>query len=184
MSEQKQDTISAKDWRHLKELGWVKHAGSAAAIWIRPGSQCLMLLREGRTLRAYPCSTSAAGLGNRNGSLQTPTGWHAIGAKTGGDVPIGAILKDRKWTGQVWRPGDASAEDMVLSRILRLAGLEEGVNLGGEVDTWQRYIYIHGTNAEHSLGRPSSRGCIRLSNKDVVDLYERVSLGCRVLIAD
>jgi len=179
-----QKSIRAEEWRRLRSLGWAEQVGTDRAIWVNPRRQCVMLLEGRHIIRAYPCSTATAGLGSRRNSFRTPTGWHAIGSKVGGRVPIFAILKARRWTKRVWRPGDSADADMVLSRILRLKGLEAGVNLGGELDTWQRFIYLHGTNAEHQLGRPASRGCIRLSNRDVIDLYDLVSVGCKVLITE
>jgi UDP-N-acetylmuramate--alanine ligase len=108
-------------------------------------------------------------------------GWHQIGAKIGDGLEMGAVLKDREWTGDVWK-GQNSEKDLILSRVLWLEGLEEGVNRGGNVDTQSRYIYIHGTNAVDDLGKPTSAGCVRLDPGEVIDLYERVEVGTYVLI--
>ena len=95
---------------------------------------------------------------------------------------MGAVLKDREWTGEVWDSEQDTKEDLILSRILRLEGLEDGINRGGDVDSWSRYIYIHGTNQIDALGRSASAGCIRLDPQQVIDLFERVDEGCCVLI--
>src|SRR5947209_5746513 len=85
------------------------------------------------------------------------------------------LWRAREPTGQVWRAetgAESIAADLILTRILTLEGLEEGVNRGGDVDSLGRYIYIHGTNHESELGQAASHGCVRLSNADVVDLFE------------
>jgi hypothetical protein len=135
-------------------------------------------------IKRYRCSTAAAGAGNQKDSEMTPLGWHTVGAKIGGELEMGAVLKDREWTGQVWHADQDTNEDFILSRILWLEGLEEGINLGGNVDSYSRYIYIHGTNRVDELGRPASAGCIRLDPQEVIDLYERVDQGCPVLITN
>ena len=150
---------------------------------VRAADQRVLVIQGRRVLRSYPCSTARAGLGNRRGSGRTPRGWHEIGEKIGAGAPIGAIFKARQWTGQVWTPSHKSDEDLILSRILRLAGLEDGINCGGDVDTWERLIYIHGTNDEASLGTPASHGCVRLSNRDAIELSDLVRPGCPVLVA-
>ena len=91
-------------------------------------------------------------------------------------------MKDRIWTGRIWKRGQQTDNDLILSRILWLDGLEPGYNRGGKVDSRNRYIYIHGTNQVDALGQPASAGCIRLDPQAVIDLYERVDQGCRVLI--
>ena len=161
-----------------------RYVGNAMGIWVRVETQQMLLIKNGKILKIYPCSTAAAGTGNINGSNQTPTGWHEIGAKIGADLPAGAVLKERRWTGEVWQNGQASEEDLILSRVLWLRGLEQDHNLGGPVDTWNRYIYIHGTNHVDRLGQPASHGCVRLANEHVIDLFERVEMGCRVFISE
>ncbi len=156
--------------------------GGEAAIVVSIGRQEVQLMDGGRVIKRYPCSTAKAGAGNVQDSGMTPLGRHRIGAKIGGGLPAGAVLKDGQWTGQVWTDGGWADGDLILSRILRLEGLEDGLNRGGHVDTWDRYIYIHGTNRTDELGRPASGGCIRLDPEDVIDLYNRVDEGCFVLI--
>lgn len=126
-------------------------------------------------LAAYPVSTSRYGLGCRENSLQTPTGFHAIRDRIGADAPLGQVFKHREPTPDVMPPDrwrDADNTDRILTRILRLDGREPGHNQGPPVDSYQRYIYLHGTNQEHRLGHPASHGCIRLGNRDIADLFK------------
>lgn len=174
--------LTRDELRRVGGFGWREHVGDARGIWVRAASQRLMLVEGERVLRSYPCSTARAGLGNRRDSLRTPLGWHQVREKIGNGLPRGAILKSCEWTGGVWTPGEASDEDLILTRILRLTGLEEGHNLGGDVDTWERRIYIHGTNGEHLLGAAASHGCVRLANRDIMDLYDLIDVGCSTLI--
>lgn len=122
-------------------------------------------------------SSSKFGTGNRYGSNQTPLGWHRIAERIGGDQIQGRSFTSRRPDPVVldvsqWRSNEG--RDYVLTRILWLEGLEPRVNLGGQVDSHTRCIYIHGTNQEHLLGQPASHGCIRLSNRDVMELYDTV----------
>jgi UDP-N-acetylmuramate--alanine ligase len=156
-------------------------AGPGTGIWVSIGQQEVFLIENKQIVKRYRCSTAANGAGNKKDSGKTPLGWHRIGAKIGDELTMGAILKDREWTGQVWK-GEDTDKDLILSRILWLEGLEEGINRGGNVDSYGRYIYIHGTNAIDDLGRPTSAGCIRLDPREVIDLYERAETGTRVLI--
>ena len=167
-------TLSANDWEN--------YVGDDIGIWVSISGQEFMLIEDYKIIKQYRCSTAANGAGNKADSGMTPLGWHQIGAKVGGELEMGAVLKDREWTGQIWEKGEQTDADLILSRILRLEGLEEGINRGGDVDTWNRYIYIHGTNRIDDLGRPASAGCIRLDPQAVIDLYERIDEGCCVLI--
>jgi lipoprotein-anchoring transpeptidase ErfK/SrfK len=143
-------------------------------IRIHVPSQTLDLLDEtGALLRRYCVSTSQFGLGMEAGSFRTPTGRMRVAQKIGDGAAPGEIFVSRVPTGTMGR--EADPEDRVQTRILWLEGLEpENAN------TYERYIYIHGTNAEAKLGLPASHGCIRLSNLDVIDLYERVPAGTLV----
>ena len=111
-------------------------------------------------------------------------GWHVAHRKMGEGLARGAILKGRRWTGKIWREGGSSKADLVLSRLIWLRGQEPGKNLGGEVDTWKRYIYIHGTNHVQDLGKPASHGCVRVDPGVVIDLFDRIPQGARVLITE
>jgi len=136
-------------------------------------------------LRSYLVSTAANGPGERAGSYCTPRGRHRIRAKIGTGLAPGAVLRGRRPTGEVcdeaaWRA--APDRDWILTRILWLCGEDAGVNRGGDVDTFRRYIYIHGTPDAVELGRPGSRGCIRMRNRDVVELFDLVAAGTPVQI--
>lgn len=144
--------------------------------------QCLCLIESARVLRSYPISTSARGPGNRYGSGQTPTGVFRIAEKHGQGMSAGRVFIGRKATEHIAPippirvgsdlPGEA---DCITSRILWLDGLQEGINQGGVVDTFLRYIYIHGTNQETWIGRAVSHGCVRMRNVDVIELFDLVS---------
>lgn len=154
-------------------------------ILIDIATQRLTLYKEKEIVRSYPCSTSRYGIGNLSGSNKTPLGLHTIVEKYGDNVPLGGIFSSREFTGEIASINETqlpSAEDHITSRILRLAGLQEGVNKGGLVDSYGRYIYIHGTPDEGLIGSPASHGCIRLKNADVIELYEYVPLGTEVEI--
>ncbi len=128
----------------------------------------------------FPISTSQFGLGSEPGSYKTPLGLHLISEKHGDGLPLGAVLKSRLWTGEVWSAALPSQgeDDLVLSRILWLEGCEES-----NATTKSRYIYIHGTNHEHRLGTPASHGCIRMANSDILLLFDSIAVGTSVLIA-
>lgn len=149
--------------------------------------QELTLLEGDEVIARYPVSTAARGAGERSGSEQTPRGLHEVRARIGAGAPLRAVFVGRRPTGEVCTPELARADpdrDWILTRILWLRGLERGRNRGGDVDSMRRYIYIHGTPDEASLGRPASHGCIRMANADVVDLFERVPVGTRVEICE
>jgi len=168
----------------LRVHGWDRYVGQGMGLWVRVDTQELLVIQAGQIVRTYPCSTAANGTGSQRDSEKTPLGWHEIGAKIGDGFPVGAILEERKWKGRIWQDTDLSDADLVLSRVLWLRGLQRGYNLGGDVDSWDRYIYIHGTNHVAELGRPTSHGCVRLSPTDVIELFNSVSVGCRVLITE
>ena len=126
----------------------------------------------------FPISTAHLGLGEHINSYRTPRGFHRIVERYGHALPPGAVLVSRQFTGEI-RPPTAwneSAGDAILSRILRLTGCVPGMNAGGEVDTYQRMIYLHGTNQEHLVGvTPSSHGCIRMKNHDIIRLFDAIA---------
>lgn len=143
--------------------------------------QRLYLLDRGRIVANYPVSTSCVGLGGNEGSFRTPPGLHRVAGKIGDGAPLGAVFESREPTGAVWN-GDEVPEDLILTRVLTLDGQEEGKNRGPGCDSLSRFVYIHGTNHEHALGTPSSHGCVRMANRDVVDLFARIEVGAPVLI--
>jgi UDP-N-acetylmuramate--alanine ligase len=143
--------------------------------------QRLALIEAGRVRGEWPVSTARAGIGSADGSLKTPPGWHRVHARIGEGAESGTVFESRLPTGAVWR-GEAREDDMILTRVLTLDGLEEGVNRGPGVDSLSRYIYLHGTNHESRLGRADSHGCVRLANDDVIELFELAREGDALLV--
>ena len=127
-------------------------------------------------------STSKYGAGNKAGSNKTPLGLHRIVSKIGRNACIGTIFKRRRNTGKIVRFSNYSG-DLITTRILRLEGLERGVNKGKGIDSFRRCIYIHGTPEEKFIGKPASHGCIRMKNRDIIHLFEIIKRGTRVLIS-
>lgn len=147
--------------------------------------QTLEWLEEGEVICAWPVSTARNGPGERRGSECTPRGWHQVRARIGEGAPINSVFRGRRPTGEIY--GDAleachPGRDWILTRILWLGGLEPGFNRYGAVDTTWRYVYIHGSPDRAVTGTPSSHGCIRMKSSDMLDLFDRVSAGMRVLI--
>lgn len=159
-----------------------------AWLLISIGQQRLYVLSaEGKELASYPVSSARKGTGNVQGSLQTPLGLHCIAEKVGSDCAPRTVFKGRQPTGEIAETElqpRATGVDCITSRILWLQGLEPGINQGGEVDSYQRYIYIHGTHEEGLIGQPASIGCIRMRNEDVIELYEHVEEGNWVYIVE
>jgi len=146
--------------------------------------QMLHHRRPSGVWHAYPVSTSANGTGNQRDSFQTPLGRHRIFSKIGEGLPMRTAFIGRRPVG-IYIPGAEDAyRDWILTRILWLDGLETGRNRRGKVDTRSRYIYIHGTHDEDSIGRPVSHGCIRMRNTDILELFSHCREGERVLIRD
>jgi len=158
------------------------------SIRISVGEQKLYLLNNaGDIEREYPVSTSKYGVGNENGSNRTPLGLHRIRDKIGGAMPINMVMIGREPKGLLQdciEQGVELPDDVITSRIMWLEGMEPGRNQGGYVDTYNRYIYIHGTSDEENIGKPASIGCIRMRNEDVVELYRLVETGTEVLIEE
>ena len=150
---------------------------------VDPARQRLTLVEGGAVVAEYPVSTARAGIGGESGSYKTPPGWHRIHAAIGAGHPSGAVFESREPTGAIWR-GEPRDDDLILTRVLTLEGLEDGVNRGPGRDSLERYIYIHGTNHEHALGEPASHGCVRMANASVLELFERVRPGDAVVILE
>ena len=148
--------------------------------------QLLLLYDDsGQLIARYVISSGLKGAGECKGSFQTPRGKHVIRAKLGQDLPLNAVLVGRRPTGEIYDAELAQTHpnrDWILTRILWLSGLEPGVNRFGQVDTMQRYIYIHGTPDSEPMGIPASHGCVRMRNHDIADLFDRVSPGTPVYI--
>lgn len=142
---------------------------------------------EGRTVRRYAVSTARNGPGERRGSHCTPRGRHVVRAKIGAGAALNTVFVGRRVTGEVWSPELAEqhpGRDWILSRILWLSGCEPGFNRLGDVDTMRRYIYIHGSPDTLPMGVPSSIGCVRMHNADIIELFELVPPRTPVEIAD
>jgi hypothetical protein len=132
----------------------------------------------GETARGYGCVAD---------SLQTPPGLHRVAEKIGADAPPGMVFKARVPTGRIWTEGPAPEDNLITTRILWLEGLEPGRNAGRDaagrlVDTKARFVYIHGTNQAERLGTPNSHGCVLLSDRDVIDLFDRTPVGTPVYL--
>lgn len=141
---------------------------------------------SGKPLRRYRVSTGANGAGEENGSFCTPRGKHVIRAKVGAGMPANTVFVQRRPTGEIFTPelgAQQPGRDWILTRILWLSGCESGYNRGGSCDTMRRYIYIHGTPDGTELGKPGSRGCVRMRNAELVELFELVKVGTRVEIS-
>jgi L,D-transpeptidase YbiS len=146
-------------------------------IHISISDQRLTLMEDETPIRSYRVSTSRFGIGTEEGSMKTPTGRFRVAEKIGGGLPSDAVFQSRV----PLKPGDQlpPTEDLVMSRILWLDGLDEH-----NANTRDRFIYIHGTKHEDKIGRPASHGCVRMRNIDVVDLFELVDEGARVTIEE
>lgn len=145
---------------------------------INIGLQQLDLLDDNGTLiKRYSISSAKNGMGELNGSFCTPRGRHIIRAKIGAGQPLNAVFVERRPTGEVYTPelaGSSPGRDWILTRILWLSGCERGYNRMGRVDTMRRAIYIHGSPDTAEMGKPGSGGCIRMRNRDIVELFDLV----------
>ncbi len=155
-------------------------------ITIHIPTQTLELFDDsGNSLRRYVVSTGANGVGEENGSFCTPRGRHVIRAKIGAGQPDNAVFVKRRPTGEVYTPelGEQHpGRDWILTRILWLSGCESGFNRSGSCDTMRRYVYIHGTPDITALGKPGSRGCVRMRNAELTELFDLVTVGTEVRI--
>jgi L,D-transpeptidase YbiS len=154
-------------------------------IIVNIATQMLTLQEGDKILRQHLISTGANGAGEEKDSEKTPRGKHIIRAKIGEGAAVGTIFRGRRPTGEIYQNGMQAqypSRDWILTRILWLSGLEPGKNRLGDVDTMHRYIYIHGSPDETSMGKPGSRGCIRMHNTDLISLFTTVTVGTPVLI--
>lgn len=159
---------------------------TVSSISVSLDNQTLTLLDEcGGAVARYAVSTAVNGAGEENGSGCTPMGRHFIRAKIGDKLPANTVFRARRPTGEIYTPELAAKHpdrDWILSRILWLCGLEPGKNRGFGVDTFRRFIYIHGTPDTEPMGLALSHGCIRMRNDDVIELFDRVHPGMLVII--
>lgn len=150
------------------------------SITVRISQQKLYFLSGGKPIKTYLISTSKYGVGNKDGSNKTPLGLHHIAGKFGRNARLGTIFKRRRDTGKIAKRGTDG--DLITTRILRLEGLQKGINKGEGIDSFQRCIYIHGTPEEHLIGKPASHGCIRMKNSDIINLFGLIKRGVTVRI--
>ncbi len=177
-------------WQQLKlkveeaNLKGISLNESRPVIYIDTQQQLLSrVMCRDEVIQHYPVSTSKFGLGQTLGSLKTPTGIHKIAQKIGDNEPVGRVFKSRIATDSICLAEDyMGEEDVITSRILWLQGLQLDYNSEGEVDTYNRYIYIHGTADESHIGQPVSIGCIRMKNLDVIELFDHVEVNDLVII--
>lgn len=153
---------------------------------IQIASQSMQVFENKKCIREYIISTGKNGSGELINSGQTPRGWHIIRAKIGANCKVNTVFVGRRPTGEIYSPQLCEQfpnRDWIITRILWLSGLEKGKNRLGEVDTLRRFIYIHGSPDEVKMGIPGSRGCIRMHNDHIVELFDLVSVGTVVLIS-
>ncbi len=156
-----------------------------SSLIINISKQTLSLVCEDKMIKSWPVSTSQYGVGCKSGSNKTPIGLHRIVSKLGRNVPVGGVFKKRRYTKEVakiFHQAPVGRVDKITTRILRLEGLEEGKNRGDDVDTYRRCVYIHGTPEEWLIGQPASHGCIRMRNKDIIELFGLIKRGVLVRI--
>jgi lipoprotein-anchoring transpeptidase ErfK/SrfK len=154
------------------------------ALHVSIARQTMQFFEDGRLIKAYVISTGRKPPSCKKGSMGTPTGLHAIAEKIGAGTPPGIVFISRGSTGFHYSESrdTGNSDNLITTRILWLRGLEPGVNAGGDVDTHDRYVYIHGTNHEDRLGAPQSAGCVLMNNLEIIELFDRVRSGDPVLI--
>lgn len=156
-------------------------------ITISIAEQILRLYDRSLLMREYPVSTARNGPGELEDSFCTPRGEHVIAEKIGAGCEPNTVFVGRRPTGEIYRAEMRERHperDWILTRILRLQGIEEGFNRGGNVDSYQRYIYIHGAPDDVCMGEPGSHGCVRMHNNDVIELFDLTEVGTPVDILE
>ena len=154
-------------------------------LFVSIKDQKMFHIKNNIVISEYLISSSEYGTGNKLGSNKTPLGLHQIKKKYGDKTPINGKMVGRVFYGDIatiYTNQTKSKTDDITSRILWLEGMEKGKNKGEGIDSYKRYIYIHGTSEEGRLGTPASHGCIRMKNKSVIDLYKKIEVGTLVLI--
>lgn len=171
----------------LKEYLDIKYNGARfeTFIYVAAKRQRLYLISNDTVVKTFEISTAEKGIGNLSGSYQTPEGLHKIAEKVGDDLPINTVIKSKIATTEQVDPileAKTNNRDLITTRVLHLKGLEDGVNSGENKDSYSRGIFIHGTHEEGLLGMAASKGCVRMANKDVIELYDSVEVGTFVII--
>ena len=140
--------------------------------------QKLALIHDNRIKRIFPVSTSKNKPSCIENSFGTPLGLHALADKIGDKEPEGTVFKGRVPQGHFSEfPTEEQKNNLITTRIIRLRGLEAGHNSGQGCDSYNRYIYIHGTNHEDRIGQPFSGGCIEMCNPEMIELFNQVNEG-------
>jgi hypothetical protein len=172
--------------RKIRRTVNAAHNPASPYLIVSISHQYLYIVKDFVVLAHYRISTGLKGIGNKEGSGKTPLGLHRIAEKIGANAPLGSVFKARCNTGKIVRilttKDEYSEGDNITSRILWLDGIEQGKNKGGDVDTYSRYIYIHGTDEEWRLGEAVSHGCVRMANKDVIQLFNEIIVDSLVVI--
>lgn len=154
-------------------------------LYISTEKQQLAFYQDNKLDFIMDVSTGQNGTGQDLNSGKTPQGWHQIIEKFGECAPANTVFIGRAATGEIFKPSMKQSmpeRDWILTRILRLKGLEPDLNLGGNVDTYERYIYLHGTPDDTKLGTIGSKGCIRMHNQDIIKLFNLTTIGTPVYI--
>ncbi|MBI2279885.1 MAG: L,D-transpeptidase [Bacteroidetes bacterium] len=154
-------------------------------LYVSVKYQSLYLIKNQKVIKKYPVSTSTYGIGNKFNSNQTPLGLHTVKRKIGENVPLGGLFYSRVYSGKtakIFVEQEKSLTDDVTSRIMWLHGEEPGINKGRDIDSYKRFIYIHGTSEEGYIGVPASHGCIRMKNADIIELFDTVQEEIPVII--
>ncbi|MFL5238932.1 MAG: L,D-transpeptidase family protein, partial [Rhizomicrobium sp.] len=163
----------------LLALAPILRADGPSRVIVSVKDQKLMVMAKGARLATYPVSTSKFGLGDDWGHMTTPLGFMQVAKKIGDNAPVGAVFRNRRFTGEIIKP-NAPGRDPVITRIIWLRGLQ-----ASNAHAYSRCIYIHGTPEERNIGRPASYGCIRMKSRDVADLYAKLPVGAVVeVVAD
>ena len=156
-------------------------------LFVSVKEQMMYHIVENTIVKEYLVSTAKKGVGNQKNSDMTPHGLHYIKEKYGSKTPQNGRMIGRVFYGQIakiYYDTTSSKTDDITSRILWLSGIEKDINKDGNVDSYNRYIYIHGTSEEGKIGSPASNGCIRMLNNDIIELYAKIKIGTKVLILD
>jgi L,D-transpeptidase YbiS len=154
---------------------------------VQIATQTMCVYSQGNLVQKYSISTAKNGAGEELGSEQTPRGLHIIRAKIGAGCAPNTVFVGRRPTGELYTPAlreQFPTRDWILTRILWLSGLERGANRLGKVDTMRRYVYIHGTPDDVAMGVPGSRGCIRMRNADIIQLFSFIPVGTQIIIKE
>ncbi len=154
---------------------------------VKISTQLMQLFADSVLIKEYSISSGKNGAGEIAGSEKTPRGWHIIRAKIGANEPENRVFVGRRSTGEIFSPQLKESfpnRDWILTRILWLSGIEPGKNRLGNVDTMRRYIYIHGTPDNVPMGIPGSKGCIRMRNTEIIELFNKIPVGTRILIEE